>query len=368
MLHITRQRCGIVLGLRSWACLFAYGRLMIRQKGCVLSSVVRWAIVGTGGIARRTVGDLKLCENAGLAAVCSRDQARAEAFASEHGIPHAFHDFAELCKSDYVDAVYIGIPHGLHFPYAAQALTAGKHVVCEKPLTMTAGEAEELQRLSHEHRAFLMEAMWMKFTPALTKLFELVHSNAIGEPRLIQGGAGFPVPPDGPARYWVAELGGGALYDLGVYTLALTHAVLGVPDDIVVVGTARADGVDLAEAYTLTYASGAMAQLTNSLTTFIPPAAWIGGTKGSIVLDEPIFAPRGFRLTTGQPPAPPTVEEFRFTQEGAGYVPMFRAAGDAIMRGDLEHPTHPITDTIAVLRNIEQIRNALLEQPVASSA
>jgi predicted dehydrogenase len=327
-----------------------------------MSSVVRWAIVGTGGVARRTVGDLQLCENAELVAVCSRDQAKADSFAAEHGIPGAFGAFTELLESEGVDAVYIGIPHGRHFEYASQALSAGKHVVCEKPLTMTAAEAEELQRLSEDNRAFLMEAMWMKFTPAMTKLTELLRAGVIGEPRLIQAGAGFPVPPDGPARYWVAKLGGGALYDLGVYTLALTHSILGVPDDVVVVGDIRADGVDLAEAYTLTYSSGAMAQLTNSLTAFIPPAAWIGGTKGSIVVIEPIFAPRALRLTTGQPPAPPTVEEVTFEQEGAGYVPMFRAAGEAILRGQLGHPTHPIVDTVAVLRSIERVRNALLSR------
>jgi predicted dehydrogenase len=325
----------------------------------VTGSVVRWAVVGTGGIARRTVGDLKICENAELAAVCSREWGKADAFASEHGIPRAFGNYAELCASDEVEAVYIGIPHGLHFEYATEALQSGKHVVCEKPLTMTAAEAEELQRLSQENSAFLMEAMWMKFTPAMTKIRELIQSGVIGEPRLIQAGAGFPVPQNGPARYWVAELGGGALYDLGVYTLALAHTVLGVPEDVVVRGDIRPDGVDLTEAYTLTYASGAMAQLTNSLTTFIPPAAWIGGTKGSIVVNEPIFAPRGIRLATGQPPAPPTVEEFAFEQEGAGYVPMFRAAGAAIGRGDLEHPLHPMRDTIAVLRNIEHVRDGL---------
>jgi hypothetical protein len=76
------------------------------------------------------------------------------------------------------------------------------------------------------------------------------------------------------------------------------------------------------------------------MTTFIPPAAWIGGTRGSIVVNEPLFAPRGIRLTTGQPPEPPIAEDFFFEHEGAGYVPMFRAAGDAIARGWLDTP-HP---------------------------
>jgi predicted dehydrogenase len=326
-----------------------------------MSEKVRWGIVGTGGIARRSVGDLQLCDNVDVVGVCSRDKGRAEEFASAHGIAFTADDFDEFCASGQVDAVYIGIPHGLHFGYAARALRAGVHVVCEKPLTMTSAEAEELHRLSRENGAFLMEAMWMKFTPAFRAVTEILGSGTIGEPRLIQAGAGFPVPPDGPARYWVAELGGGALYDLGVYTIALTHAVLGTPDQVIAVGKTRADGVDEQEAYTLSYNSGALAQLTNSLTTFIPPAGWIGGTRGSITLGEPLFAPRSLRVVTGQPPAPPTVEELDFEQEGAGYVPMFRAASETILRGDLEHPIHPVSDTVAVLRILERVRAELME-------
>ncbi|WP_082592754.1 Gfo/Idh/MocA family protein [Phycicoccus sp. Soil803] len=326
-----------------------------------MSARVRWGIVGTGGIARRTVGDLQLCDNVELVGICSRDKDRAETFASEHAIPFASADFDEFCTSGQVDAVYIGIPHGLHFDHAARALRAGVHVVCEKPLTMTSAEAEELHRLSRENGVFLMEAMWMKFTPAFRAVTEILGSGTIGEPRLIQAGAGFPVPPDGPARYWVAELGGGALYDLGVYTIALAHAVLGTPDQVIAVGEIREDGVDEQEAYTLRYDSGAVAQLTNSLTAFIPPGGWIGGTRGSITLGEPIFAPRSLRVVTGQPPAPPTVEELDFDQEGAGYVPMFRAASEAILRGDLEHGIHPVSDTVAVLRTLERVRAELVD-------
>jgi len=327
-----------------------------------MSTTVRWGVVGTGGIAHRAVGDLQLCENAEVVAVCSRDAASAASFAQQYDIPIASGDFDALCASDDVDGVYIGIPHGVHFDYAARALKAGKHVICEKPLTMTSAEAEELQRLSRENSAFILEGMWMKFTPAFHKLRELLAEGAIGERALVQAGAGYPVPVDGPRRFWVAELGGGALYDLGVYTIALAHSVLGDPDEVVVRGTARTDGVDLHEAYTLRYASGALAQLVNSITTFVPPAGWLGGSKGCIVLDEPLFAPRSFRLVTGTPPARPTTTEFTFEQEGAGYVPMFRAAGEAILAGRLETEVHPMSDTIAVLRIMERVRDALMAE------
>lgn len=324
-----------------------------------MSRQVRWGIVGTGGIAHRTVGDLQLTENAVLAGVCSREQGRADAFAAQYDVGFASGDLGAFLASDEIDAVYIGIPHGVHFETAARALRAGKHVICEKPLTMTADEAAELQRLSRENEVFLLEGMWMKFTPAFAALREVIDAGRIGAPRLLQAGAGYPVPPDGPERFWVAELGGGALYDLGVYTITLAHALFGVPDDVVVSGEMRPDGVDLQEAYTLVYGSGALAQLTNSLTTFIPPAGWVGGSRGAIVIDEPLFAPRRLRVTTGTPPSPPTTEELTFDQEGAGYVPMFRAAGEAILAGRIESDVHPMSETIAVLRTMERVRDAL---------
>jgi predicted dehydrogenase len=211
----------------------------------VSPATVRWGIAGTGGIGRRTVGDLRLCESAEVVAVASRDQQRANAFASDFGLSRAFGSWSEMCASPDVDAVYIGTPHSTHFAYAREALLAGKHVLCEKPLTMTADEARELGRIAAENGVFLMEAMWTKFSPAIQRAVELVSSGTIGEPRFFQAGLGFPVPADGPPRYWDAALGGGALYDLAVYPVALAHLFLGTPQSVSASGAMRDDGVDV---------------------------------------------------------------------------------------------------------------------------
>ncbi|MBQ0960923.1 Gfo/Idh/MocA family oxidoreductase [Ideonella sp. 4Y11] len=329
---------------------------------------VRWAVVGSGGIARRTVGDLRLCEDAQVVAICSRSRERAEAFAQAHGLPLAFDDFARLCASDQVDALYIGTPHATHFALASQALRAGKHVLCEKPMTMTADETRELGRLARAQGVFLMEAMWMKFSPAMRRAAELVDAGAIGEPRLLQAGLGYPVPPDGPARFWDPALGGGALYDMGVYTITLAQMFLGELAEISVTGTMRPDGVDLEQAITLRYTSGALAQLATSITTLIPPRGWLGGRRGAIDFKEPLFSPAGFKLVTGQPPAPPTVEDLDFPREGAGYVPMFRAVNAAIREGATGHPLHPVEATAEVLSIMQTIQAELAAERDARAA
>ena len=331
-----------------------------------MASRVRWAVVGTGGIGRRTAGDLRHCESAEIVAVASRNQETADAFAAEWGIEHAFGDYRQLCSSADVDAVYIGTPHSTHFAYAREALSAGKHVLCEKPLTMTSDEARELGRVAADNGVFLMEAMWMKFSPAMLRAVELIQDGIIGEPRFIQAGLGYPVPADGPARFWDAALGGGALYDMGVYMVALAHLFLGRPESISAAGCMRADGVDLHDAITLEYESGALAQFATSITCFMPPRGWIGGAKGSIDFGERLFSPESMRIVTGTPPTPPTVEDVVFTQEGAGYVPMFRAVNERILAGETEHPLHPISATVDILETMERIRERMSEHRDAS--
>ncbi len=323
---------------------------------------VRWGVVGTGGIARRTVADLRLTETAEVVAVASRRQESADAFAAAWNLPHAFGDYDRLCASPEVDAVYIGTPHSTHFAYAAQALAAGKHVLCEKPLTMSADEAAELGRIASENGVFLMEAMWMKFSPAMRHAMRAIEDGVIGEPRFLQAGLGFPVPEDGPRRYWDPELGGGALYDMGIYTVALAQMLFGQVGSVTASGSMREDGVDLHEAYLLHFPSGAVAQLVTSITFFVPPKGWIGGTKGSIGFGEPLWSPGALTIVTGTPPVPPDVQELAFPTEGAGYVPMFRAVDERILSGEIEHPLHPIAATVEALHTMELIRRELIRE------
>jgi predicted dehydrogenase len=319
----------------------------------------RWAIVGTGTIARTTVADLQLTENVDLVAVASRSAVTAATFASEFGIPTSFGSYEQLFNSPDIDVVYICTPVSTHFQLTTAALQAGKNVLCEKPLTMSAAEARSLAALASERRLLLMEAMWMRFNPAIRRMVEDVESGAIGEVRAVQSGFGIPFPRVAGSRFWEPDLGGGAVLDLGIYPLAFAHLLLGIPDRMHVEGVMLDDGIDVRETTYLAYGDGKFAIAASSLSEFLAPMASVGGSSGAITINESFFSTHTYTLLAN-PFEAPRVEEF--TIEGAGYVPMFRAYGEALARGLLEHPLNPLRFTIEVLAMIDEVRERLSVQ------
>ena len=315
----------------------------------------RWGIVGTGGISRTTVGDLHLTDNVDLVAVASRTAAPAEAFAAEFEVPRWHASYDALFADEAVDVVYIGTPIGTHLEVARRALLAGKHVLLEKAFTTTADEARELAALAAEEGRFLMEAMWMRFNPAIQRVLEEIAEGAIGDVRTVQAGFGFPPPPG--AIHWRPELGGGALLDMGVYPLSFAHLVLGAPDRVEATGEMRDDGLDVTASVFLRYGDGRFAHALTSLAGPVDPVASVGGSRGAISLDAPFFF-RGSYHVLALPEL--TTRSETVANEGRGYVPMFRAVGEALADGLLEHPLRPLADTIAVLETIDEVRRQLV--------
>ncbi|SDO69978.1 Predicted dehydrogenase [Klenkia soli] len=324
-----------------------------------MSGRTRWGMVGTGGISRATVGDLHLAENVHLVAVASRHEETAAAFAAAHEVPRWYGDVDALLAADDVDVVYLCTPIGTHADLARRALLAGKHVLVEKALASTADEARSLAALAAEQGRFLMEAMWMRFNPAVRRVLQEVADGRIGEVRSVRASFGFPPPPG--AAHWRPD-GGGALLDMGVYPLTLAHLLLGAPTAVDATGEVRADGVDLTASVFLRHGDARFASLLTSLRSFVGAGADIGGTDGAITLDAPFFATGSLEVLT-----PPSRRPDRITLplEGNGYVPMFRAVGEALAAGLLEHPDRPLRDTIAVLDTIDLVRARLVAHPAA---
>jgi predicted dehydrogenase len=322
-------------------------------------ATLQWGIVGTGPISDSVVADLSTCSGAVIRGVHSRNAGKASAFAEKVGGAFSTDNYEELLADGGIDVVYIATPFASHYPLTRQALLAGKHVLVEKPMAMTAAEVAELFELAGQRNLFLMEGMWMKFNPAFIRLKEEIAAGRIGEPRSARAMFGMPFPQDDGSR-WDVKRSGSTLLDQGIYPVTLAHSIFGEPESIYAAGTVRSDGLDLAEHFTLEYSGGRFAHGAASTQEFADTSGSVSGTKGWIVLPGPFWATTNLRIhadswqTIVHNPEP--VDLLR---EGNGYVPMLRAVSEAITAGLTEHPVHTAADTLAVFRTLDRIRSAV---------
>ena len=210
---------------------------------------IRWGIVSAGRIAHTFAQDMPRTKSGVVTAVAARNGQSAQVFADQYNIPIALEGYDALYQSDEVDAIYVATPHTLHLEHASAALRAGKAVLCEKPITINAGECQQLIDVARESSGYLMEAMWTWFLPAIRKAKEWVDAGRIGEIVQIQSDFGYPQVYSPDKREYDAELAGGCLLEMGVYPVAFTalfaqsdpqeisvvsrHAPNGVEDDVV---------------------------------------------------------------------------------------------------------------------------------------
>lgn len=315
-----------------------------------------WGVVGTGDISRFICSDLAHLDTARLLAVRSRDHATAERFAAENAAERAYVHVDEMLTDDEVDIVYVGTPHATHLPITLAALKAGKHVLIEKPIGVSADEARIIADAARRSGRFAMEAMWMKFAPAYRSLLHTVRAGAIGQVRSVRASFGLPFDTPDSAR-WSASRSSSTLLDQGIYPVTLALDLLGTPRRIRADHVLRDDGVDLTSRATLEYAGGRRADVAASMTEYIDPSASINGSTGWIEVPAPFWATTRFTLRAGT-----IAEAFRsptttaLEPEGHGYVPMLRAVTEAIHRGLTEHPLHPLSASVQTFIALDRIR------------
>lgn len=321
-----------------------------------MSQKVRWGILATGGIAERFTTDVATLDGAEIVAVASRTEASAKAFADRFGIPRAYGEWAGLFADEDVDVVYVATPHHAHREAAGLALEAGKAVLCEKALTLNAGEAEELVTLSRDRGLFLMEAMWMYCNPLIRRLVELVRDGAIGEIRTVQADFGLAGPFPADHRLLDPAVGGGALLDLGVYPVSFAQLLLGEPDSVQAHALLSPLGVDVNTSMLLGWSDkGASALLSCSLVADTPLTASVTGTLGRIDVPRGFFFPERFTLhRDGEEP-----EEFvneddphSLRHEAAEVMRCLRA-------GATESALVPLDGSLAVMRTLDAVRDRI---------
>lgn len=318
-----------------------------------MTTALRWGILATGHIARAFTRDL-IDAGFAVAAVGSRAPGAAEAFASEFGIPRAHGSYEQLVADPEVDVVYIATPHPLHVENALLAIDAGKHVLIEKPLTLTRADAQRIADRAAERGVVAMEAMWTRFLPHMVHLRALLTAGAIGEVRTVIADHTQSLPTDPEHRLQNPALGGGALLDLGIYPVSFAVDVLGLPTSIIAHAAMTPTGVDRQTAMIFGYDDGRQAVLQCALDTAGSNRAVVLGTTGAIELDRVWYTPtvltrydRDWRVVE------------RFDQPVATRGMHFQAA-ELERRVAGEAPTAlPIEESVEIMGVLDEVRSLI---------
>jgi predicted dehydrogenase len=317
-----------------------------------MSHRVRWGILGTGRIARQFADALRRLPDAELLAIGSRSPVSARSFAEEFGVPRPYGDYLDLVSDPQIQVIYVATPHSCHAENTRLALGAGKAVLCEKPFTLNAAEAREVIAQARARKLFLMEAMWTRCFPLMTKLRDLLASDAIGEARQLSADFGFRAEYAEDSRLFEPSLGGGALLDVGVYPVSLASMLFGPPTRIVSAANLGRTGVDEEAAMLLTHDSGQLAVLHTAIRLDTAQEAIVTGTRGRIRIHSPWWRPVAMTLS----PEGKSDERFEFPLEGNGYDYEACEVMACLQAGKLESPLMPLEETLSIMKTLDTLR------------
>lgn len=314
---------------------------------------IRWGVIGAGGIARTFCHDVPAYSSGTVSAVAARDVERARSFAAEFSIPTVCETYEELVAREDVDAIYVSTIHPMHHEHALLALRAGKPVLVEKAFAMNLRQASEMVEAARERGVFLMEAMWTRHLPHMLVAREIVRTGALGAVVTTQADHGqslWHVP-----RLVEKELGGGALLDLGVYSMAFVQGVLPgarVLDAQAIIG---ASGVDVANVVNLREGD-ALGVARSNLSGRSATAAEIVFERGTVELPLQFYRPTALSVRTY-----PFDGSYGETVTWDAAVPggfQYQAAEVArcLAAGALESERMPWSDTLAVMALMDEVR------------
>lgn len=317
---------------------------------------MKWGILAIGTIAAKFADTVnRMGDDHTLAACASRSKEKAADFAHRFAIPRAYDSYEAMMNDPEVEAVYIATPNNLHYENCLLCLNAGKHVLCEKPFTVSRREGEQLFALAREKGLFLMEAFWIRFLPALQKMKELIDSGAIGDVVWARSDYGFISKGARKDRKFDSTLAGGALLDIGIYNLGFMRMVMGdaQPESFDSSFHISSYGTDDFSTILLRYPGRKSAVVTTAIGMDMPRHAAIYGTKGAIFLEDFQHAEKLTLRVDGEDPV-----LFDLPREINGFEYQIREAAQCVAAGRVSSDILKPEDTLDILELMEQIRRS----------
>lgn len=314
---------------------------------------VRWGMVSAGRIANTFAQDMKFADNAEIVSVAARKLEDAEAFAKQYGIAKAVQGYDALFTDPDIDAVYISTPHAFHLEQSIAAMEQGKHVLCEKPITMTPEECEQLISVAKNKNLFLMEAMWTWYLPAIKQAQQWLADGKIGQIEHIQANFGFKMPYTPETREWAPELGGGCLLDMGIYPIAFSWLFTKeFPQNIQAAQKIAPIGVERHVSALLEYPT-TFTEITVSFSSKLHNWGFIYGTDGYIAIPNFWSASQALLYQGDE-----QVESFNDKRVGSGFEFQIQNASAAILNGEKQSDIVTLEDSVAFQKIMQMVKQA----------
>ena len=313
--------------------------------------MIRMGIIGAGKIASSMGKTLQGMDTVKRYAIAARDYERAKVFAEQYEFDKAYGSYEEMLLDPMVDLVYVATPHSHHYDQVKMCLEHGKHVLCEKAFTVNEKQARDLFAMAKERKLLLTEAIWTRYMPMRKPLEEVLASGVIGNPYMLTANLSYII--DWKERIKKPELAGGALLDIGIYTLNFASMAFG--DDIEkITGTATFNeyGMDMQENITILYKDGRMAALNASARSLSDRRGIIYGDKGYIETEN-INNCEGIKVFDTERKQ---IACYETPKQITGYEYEVEACVYAIEHGELECPEMPHEETLRMLRWMDELR------------
>jgi predicted dehydrogenase len=330
-----------------------------------------WGILAAGGIAGTFAGQLATASAGNCVAIGSRSGDKAEAFGDKYGVPHRYCGYEALLEDPQVDVVYVATPHPFHAEWAIKALEAGKHVLCEKPITLNFAEAEAVVEAARVNDRFLMEAYMYRCHPQTARLVELIAAGAIGELHVIEARHSYLAGRNPRNRLFSPDLGGGGILDVGGYPISMARLLVGAatgqpfadPTGVAGFGGLGPTGVDEYAVGVLEFPNHVVAQVASGVRASQGgPMVRISGSEGEIVVSSPWQCGDRDNKPTRSRLAVRTVDaadEILIEPELGRYAYEAEHVADCIAKGLRESPAMSWNDSLGNMATLDRWRRAI---------